>query len=180
MTVKERKISFTSEYDITAHGATYYARKTVMAINDHLEIKDEDGRVAATIQGFFSPIRGKHDFVLADGRTYHFQTETFWKPSYSCVGNGETYTLYRHKGLRCSIFCGDRQVAAFDKNTVVLGGGNEYDIRMDRDVNLMVIVCMVLTINTEDYDEDKQNLISINIGRIGPEARTFDETWEPR
>ena len=51
---------------------------------------------------------------------------------------------------------------------------------MDRDVNLMVIVCMVLTINTEDYDEDKQNLISINIGRIGPEARTFDETWEPR
>ena len=98
VTVKERKISFTSEYDITAHGATYYARKTVMAINDHLEIKDEDGRVAATIQGFFSPIRGKHDFVLADGRTYHFQTETFWKPSYSCIGTARPTRFTGTKG----------------------------------------------------------------------------------
>jgi uncharacterized protein YxjI len=180
VTVQERKISFTSEYDITANGKTYYARKTVLAINDHLEIKDEHGHVAATIQGLFSLIRGKHDFILADGRTYHFQTERFWKPSYSCVGSDETYTLYQHKGLKCSIFRGDRQVAAFDKNSVVFGGGNEYDIRMDSDANLMVIVCMVLTINTADYDGDQQDLISVNWGNIGPEARAFDECWEPR
>jgi hypothetical protein len=84
------------------------------------------------------------------------------------------------RGLRCSIFCGDRQVAAFDKNTVVFGGGNKYDIRMDSDANLMVIVCMVLTINTKDYDDDKQNLLSVDFGNFGHEARAFDEDWEPR
>ncbi len=64
--------------------------------------------------------------------------------------------------------------------TRVLGGGNEYDIRVDSDANLIVILCMVLTINTRDYDEDRQNTVSINFGNLGPEARTFDEDWEPR
>jgi len=179
VTVKERKISFASEYDITAKGATYYARKTVFAINDHLEIKNEDGRVLATIQGFFSPIRGKHDFLMADGRIYHFQAEKLWKPTYSCIGANETYTVYEHKGLRCSVFNGDRQIAAFEKNRIAWGSGNEYDIRMDSDADLLVVLCIVLTINTEDYD-DHQDTVTIDFGHIGPEARAFDETWEPR
>jgi len=103
VTVTEHKLSFASEYDITANDATYFARKTVFAITDHLEIKNSSDVVLATIQGFFSPIRGKHQFILADGKTYEFQTETFWKPTYSCVGPDTTYTLYQHKGLRCSI-----------------------------------------------------------------------------
>ena len=181
VTVKERKISFASEYDITANGATYYARKTIFAISDHLEIKNEGDRVIATIQGFFSPIRGKHDFIMADGRTYHFQTEKLWKRTYSCVGpDGATYTLYQHRGRKCSIFLGDRQIAAFDKNLVVFGSGNEYDVRMDRDADLLVILCMVLTINTEDYDDDGQNSVTVNFGSLGPQARTFDENWQPR
>lgn len=177
--MKERKISFTSEYDIETPGAMYYARKAVFSLTDHLEIKQGE-QVLAVIHGFFSPIRSRHDFVLQNGATYHFQTEKFWKPTYTCEGPDGTYTLYQHKGRRCSIFLGERQVAAFDKNKVVFAGGNEYDVRVDSDANLMLILCMVLTINTEDYDDDKQDMISVDLGNFGPEARPFDESWEPR
>lgn len=179
VTVKEHKFSFASEFDITAGEATYFARKAVLAFNDHLEIKNDAGQVLATIQGFFSPIRGKHQFVMADQRTYQFQTEKLWKTSYSCVGAGASYTLYQHKGLRCSIFNGNRQIAAFEKNQIALGSGNEYDIQMDSDADLMVVVCMVLTINSEDYD-DKQGTFTIDFGHIGPEARPLDQNWQPR
>jgi len=177
VTVKERKIGFTPTYDIEAPGATYNAHKAFFAMNDHLEITHGD-QVVATIQGLFSPLRDKHEFQLADGRTYQYERKQLWKPVDTCEGNGESYTIYEHKGLKCSVFRQDRQIAAFEKNRVVWGNGNEYQIQMDSDADLIVILCIVLTINSGDDQNDET--VTIDFGNIGPEARPFDESWEPR
>lgn len=177
--IKERKLSFTAEYDITAPDATYYARKAFFSLNDHLELQEAGGRVVATIQGSFSPLRDKHEFTFTDGRIYHFECEKVWKQVYTCEGNGEHYTLYQHKGLCYSIFRDDRQIAAVEKNSVVWVNGNEYQVRMDSDADLMLVVCLVLTINSED-DNNQGNTLTIDFGSIGPEDRPFDENWQPR
>jgi uncharacterized protein YxjI len=177
--IDERKLSFASEYDISAPDATYYARKAILSFNDSLTLKTTDGNVLAQIEGHFSPLRSKHDFELSDGRTYEFHCEELWKRVFICVGNQETYHLYEHKGLNYSIFKGDQQVAAFTKNRVVLGKGNHYDIRMNADGDLILVLCMVLTINTAEHDDDDSS-VTIDFGNIGPEGRAFDETWEPR
>jgi uncharacterized protein YxjI len=179
MTVQERKVSFSSEYDITAPADSYYARKAILALTDKIEITKQDGAAAAHIQGHFSPLRSKHDFIFADGRAFTFECEKMWTQVYACQGAGEAYTLYVHRGLKFSIFKDDRQVAAFTKNLVVLGSGNNYEIRMDSDADALLIACMVITINSAEFDDDKES-VSIDFGNIGPQGRRFDEAWEPR
>jgi len=79
--------------------------------------------------------------------------------------------LYEHKGLRYSIFDGDSQIAAFTKNRVVIGSGNEYDIQMNDDADLPLVISMVLTVNTAENDSDKAT-VTVDLGNIGPEEMT--------
>jgi hypothetical protein len=81
--------------------------------------------------------------------------------------------------LKYSIFHQDRQIAAFTKNRLVVGKGNQYEIRMDADASAILVLCLVLTVNSAEYDDD-DNTVTINLGNIGPEARPFDRSWEPR
>lgn len=178
-TIKEHKFSFTAEYDFVAGGAAYSARKAFFSLNDHLEIKDAADQVVATVQGTFSPLRSKHDFALENGRTYHFECAQLWKRVFTCTSENESYTLYEHRGLRCSIFRGEEQVAAFTKNRFILGKGNEYDIRMSAGIDPLLIACMVLSISMAE-DNDGQDTATIDFGNLGPEAQPYDESWRPR
>lgn len=179
-TIKERKFSFTAEYDFTAGGVSYSARKAFFSFNDHLEITSDTGQVAATVQGSFSPIRSKHDFTFGDGRMYHFECAQLWKRVFTCTGQGESYTLYEHKGLRCSVFRDERQIAAFTKNRIVYGKGNQYAVLMDSDADPLLVACMVLSISMAEDNSEDQNTVTFNVGNLGPEARPFDASWQPR
>ena len=178
ISIRERKFSFTSEYDISAPGCNYYARKSILSFNDKLQLRTEGGRELARIKGFFSPLRSRHEFNLSDGRTYRFRCEELWKRVFVCEGGEERFRLYEHRGLKYSIFRNDRQIAAFVKNRVVIGTGNRYEIRMDADADLVIVLCLVLTINCSESDA-KDSSITVDFGNIGPEGRRFDESWEP-
>jgi uncharacterized protein YxjI len=178
ISIRERRLSFASEYDIETPAGDFYARRAVFSFTDHLELKNGDGGVVATIEGKLSPLRNKHSFLLGDGRTYEFGCEKLWTQVFTCEGNGEMYRLYQHKGLSYSVFLAEKQVAAFTKNRVVLGKGNEYELRMNHDADVAVLLCMVLTINTIDHDDDDAT-VTIDFGSIGPEAKHFDESWQP-
>jgi uncharacterized protein YxjI len=179
VTIQERKFSFSSEYDIFATGSSYYARKKIFSFTDKLQLQSEDGRILARIAGSISPLRHRHAFNLADGRSYRFWCEKLWKRVYACEGHGDLFRLYEHRGLRYSIFQGDRQIAAVVKNRLVFGNGNKYEIRMDAGADLILVVCLVMTVNSSEEDNHNQGL-TIDFGNLGPEDRRFDETWEPR
>jgi hypothetical protein len=173
------KFPFTSEYDITASDASYQARKTYFSFNDKIQLQTAEGRVLAMIRGDFSPLRFKHDFnIVHDGKVYRFWCEKIWKQVYICEENQELFRLYEHKGLAYSIFQNDRQIAAFVKNRIVIGKGNKYELRVDSDANLIVILCMELTINASE-DDDKKKSVTIDFGNLGPEDKPFDSNWEP-
>ncbi|HYA95590.1 MAG TPA: hypothetical protein VEC95_04890 [Terriglobales bacterium] len=121
----------------------------------------------------------KHDFELSDGRVYRFRCEKFWRGVFLCEGHQERFRLYQHKGLRYSIFQDERQIAAFIKNRVKIGKGNRYDIEVDTDADLVVVLCLVLTVNTAENDDNRAT-ITVDFGNIGPEDRPFDESWQPR
>lgn len=179
VSIQERKISFTSEYDISTPQGEFYARKTFFSLTDNLELSNAGGQSVAKIEGEISPLRHKHEFFLTDGRQYQFGREKIWTGVYTCEGNGEIYRLYEHRGLNYSIFKDERQIAAFTKNRVVLGKGNEFDLRLDNDADMVLILCMVLTINSSEKDDDDSS-VTIDLGRLLPEDRPFDEAWEPR
>jgi uncharacterized protein YxjI len=179
VTINERCISFSSEYDISTPSGNYYARKKILSFTDQIEIQSEGGAAVAHIEGEFSPLHGRHEFIFHDGRRYQFACEKLWKQVYKCEGNGETYWLYQHKGLKLSIFKDDRQIAAIEKNRIVFGSGNQYQIQVDADANTLLIVCMVITLNSLD-DNDDHDTVTFDLGSIGPEERPYDPAWQPR
>ncbi len=180
VTIRERKLSFRSTYDIFSPGHRYLAEKAFLAFLDKLELRTNTGQLVVTLQSRFTLFRTKYDFVFASGRTYHFICEKIWKRVYVCEGPQETFRLYHHKGLRFSVFKDDDQIAAITKNRLVVGNGNEYDIRMNSDANVVVICWMMLAINTGDKDDEHESTATYDFGNIGPEDRRFDESWVPR
>jgi uncharacterized protein YxjI len=179
VTIQERKFSFFTEYDITTPDATLYAKKQAIALLNKLELQTSSGQVLAKVQAEFSLLRHKYDFDLLDGRVFHFQCDKLWTSVYRCTYGGDVYTLYEHRGLNRSIFRADRQIAAYSKNRISFGKGNEYAIRMDSDADLNLILCMVLALGMSEDNDDHQT-VSIDFGNIGPEARPFDDSWEPK
>lgn len=179
VTIEERKFSFTSKYDIDTPGENWFARKAVFAWPARIQLQHSDGQPIATLQGQFSFFRSRFQFSFSGGRQVLFQCEKRWKGVYVCADAKESWCLYRHHGLRYSIFQGDRQIAAFEKNRVVIGSGNRFSIRMNHDADVAVIVSMVLALNTSEGDDDNQASVSVDLGSIGPEAKHYDESWEP-
>jgi uncharacterized protein YxjI len=178
VTIKEHKFSLRSEYDISAPSVAYSAQKAYFSLLDKLEIQTGDGRVVASLKSHLTVFATDYDFLLADGRTYKFTSEKIWKGVYLCEGSGENYHLYQHKGLLYSIFKGDSQIAAISRNSFVIGSGNEYDIAMNSDADVVVISCMILALNTHESD-DNNDAFTFDFGSIGPEDRKFYESWGP-
>jgi len=179
-TIQERKFSLRSEYDITSPTETWFAQKAILSLLANLEIRNQSDRVLATIHGNFSIFRANYDFALTDGRNFHYACEKIWKGVYSCIGASGSYHLFRHKGVRFSIFEDDTQIAAITRNKLIVGAGHEYDIQMNTTADFLVISCMILALNTEqDSGNDDNNTVTYDFGNIGPEDRKFDELWQP-
>ena len=178
VTIQERKFALRSEYDITVPGDSYYAVRKLFSLHANLQVLTEDRRLLARILGHFSLFRSKYDFIFADGKLYRLWSEQVWKGVYACESPEEKFRLYTHKGVNYSIFNGDRQIAAFSRNRIVIGRGNRFDIQINTDANVLVVICMVLTVNTFTNDDDHAT-VTYDFGNIGPESRPFDTSWEP-
>lgn len=87
------------------------------------------------------------------------------------------FVLYQHKGLNFSIFQNDGHIAADTKNRIKIAGGG-YEIRMNDDANVLVVICMALAVDTAE-SEDDSSTVRYDFGNSGPEERKFDRSWEP-
>jgi len=178
ITIQERSLSLRSEYEIETPGSYFFAKKAAFSFPSRINLQSSDKRQLAKIQSRLSFFREKYDFLLSGGEIFRFQCENRWKRVFVCEDGKERLRVYGHKGLKYSVFQNDLQIAAFEKNRIVFGSGNRYDIRLNDDANVIVIVCIVLAIcNSEDDDHDAG--VSIDLGSIGPEEKPFDERWQP-
>jgi hypothetical protein len=178
VTIQERPASLRTKYDIEAPSCNYFAQKNLFSFPARLQIFTEGRQPVATIVARWSLFREKYDFIFSDGRTYRFWCERVWKAVFACQNGQEKIEMYRHRGLKFSFFQNDVQIAAMEKNRIVMGRGNRYEIRMNSDANLLVIVCMALAVNT-DGTSTRDATVTFDAGNIGPQARQFDESWRP-
>ncbi|HEX4007326.1 MAG TPA: hypothetical protein VHX60_14215 [Acidobacteriaceae bacterium] len=180
VTIQEQKFSFAVKYDIETPHGPMFARKALMSVPAKIELSSgEDGPPIATLQGEFSLLRSRFEFLFADGRAYQFECEKRLKQVYVCDGGDEHYRLIEHHGMRWSVFLADRQIAAVTKSRMVVGDGNHFEIQMNSDADAAVIVSMVLAINTASGDDRNRESVTFDVGNIGPQEQAFDESWEP-
>jgi uncharacterized protein YxjI len=169
---------FTSKYQIESPASIYTAKKRFFLRQDKIRLFSPRDRLLATIRGHFY-FRPKYKIKLADGKVYDFRCQKFWKGVFVCENGLESFRLYQHKRLNYSIFRGDTQIAAFSKNRVKLGGNERYEIQMNDDANLVVIICMALVMDCGEIEDETAGTLTIDLGSLGSEERPFDRSWKP-
>jgi hypothetical protein len=177
ITLKERKFSLSSQYDITGPTCKYYATKSLVPFRGFRLLEGDQKRLLARIRRRLSLFHARYEFQLQHGEVYRFWCEAFWRGVFACEGSGDQYRFYRHKGLSYSLFRADRQVASFVKNRFVIGKGNQYEIRVNGDENTLLVICIALVADALDGVHGEG--LTVDVGNLGPEARPFDEQWEP-
>jgi uncharacterized protein YxjI len=178
ITVQQNVFSFRSEYEIETPGAIYRAQKKLFSLRKIIRLFAPREHLLATVRGYFWSFRSKCSFELAGGKNYHFWCKRIWKRVFVCEGENDTYFLYQHKGLNFSVFQNETQIAAFRRNRLKIGASDRYEILVNDDANILVVVCMALAIDDSDRNEDTF-LLRYDFGYIGTEERKFDRSWEP-
>jgi hypothetical protein len=59
-----------------------------------------------------------------------------------------------------------------------VGSGNEYQIAMNHDADMLLIVAMTLAINTASHDDNNDSSITFDFGSL-LQDRPYDESWRP-
>ena len=176
--VQQRVFAFSSKYEIETPACIFEARKKFFLVWHKIKLFAPHSRLLATIRGHYL-FRPKYKIELSDGKVYHFSCEKFWKSVFVCQNSAESFYLYQHKGLNYSIFQNNFQIAAFSRNRVKLGRTDRYEIQMNGDANLVLVICMALVIDCGEIEDDSAGTVTIDMGSLGPEERPFDKTWQP-
>jgi hypothetical protein len=178
--ITEQQFAFGINYEIVTPTQDYSAKKKYFSFLDNIAITKGNNVPVATIRGYFSPFRKKHDFIFEEGTVFHFWLKKLFLGVYQCQSNQENYYLYQHHGLRLSLYKDDRQIAAIQKQRVTWGKEHEYRIQADSDANSLIPICMMLTISVDDDNDRQQSTVSIDFGSIGPHEKAYDPNWIPR
>ena len=116
----------------------------------------------------------EYEIELTDGRIAAFRRISRRKNIYEAQLGEETYSIYSHKYLSASIFCGDEQVAFLSKRNVVTVLDNDrYKLLCNREtpIELMVIIALI-------WDGIYAYRSGINLGQL-TEYRAPNLDWEP-
>lgn len=74
----------------------------------------------------------------------------------------------------------DEQVAWWDKKRVTWFEGDNYKIVADNKGHYELLIAFCLIIDNYLSNDKGNNSMTIDFGHIGPQARKFDKTWQPK
>jgi hypothetical protein len=109
-----------------------------------------------------------------------FRTESAWRNHYQCRYGADLYDIYGHRGTKYSVYKNATQIAWWQQARVTWFEGDNYKLWADEgsDAELLLAFCLILDESASSGED--QNTLTINFGAIGPQARVFDKTWQPK
>jgi uncharacterized protein YxjI len=178
----QKKISLGDKYQIFTDGQqTHVASRQILQLLPEINLFKTGGeRPRMTINKRMSFLSAKYDITRWDNNVLEFRTVSFWKSYYRCQCGPDNYEIFGHRGRKYSIFKNDQQVAWWDKNAVAWFAGDNYKILANRDCDIELIIDFCLTIDNFYNDNHDGKLLTIDIGQIGPQAKKFDDNWQPK
>ncbi len=178
--VIQKRMAIGNKYSVSVNGTEcYLAKSKVLRFLYEATLHDAQERTVVTIKKRFSILRARYNLQLQEGRTFRFRQESLFKPVYTCTNGVESYEIYGHRGRKFSIFLRGRQVAALEKNQVVILEGDEFLLEADDGLSPELLCGMVLIIDNIHYSRSNHNTVSIDFGNL-LQARTCNENWKPR
>jgi uncharacterized protein YxjI len=179
--INQKKLSFNDKYQIFIDGQqthfavirSLYSSATELIEKESGKVKYIIGKKWTLFTTSFSLIRLEDDNILA------FRTRSFWKRHYFCVVGMDMYDIYGHTGRKYSVYKNEIQVAWWAQEAVAWFNGDNYKIVADKDCDYELIISFCLAIDAA-FSNDNSGILSIRTGSMGPQAKRFDESWQPK
>jgi uncharacterized protein YxjI len=179
--ITQKKISIGDKYNIFTNGQpTHKVSKQPLQLLAKIRLFESNGITPdVIINRRFTWLKPAYDITIKNLQVLAFRTRSFWKRHYRCQSNSDIYDIYRHRGLKYSIFKNNQQIAWWEKSTITWFEGDNYRIIANNDCDTDLIISFCLIIDNISGHHDTQ-IMTINIGNIGFQAKTFDSLWQPK
>lgn len=147
ISIRQKRFSLSDRYTIKIDGEKQYkARRGFFSLK--IKLADERGQLRATIKKSLVRFgKGRYSLSFPENERYRFNRLSSKKGVWELENGESTYTLYGHEGYAYSLFQGEQQIAACKKNEVVIGGGDNFDIKADFDVDIEKVISIFLIID---------------------------------
>jgi len=180
--INQKKISIGDKYQVFIDGVqTHRAAAKIFRVFSEINLFDLNSDFPEmTIKRRFAFLAAKFDISKKDGIIYELVTKSFWKSHLQCVWGSDVYDVYSHRGRKRSVYKNDKQVAWWDKKAVTWFNGDNYKIIADKDCDKLLIISFCLAVDNYTSNDKNKGAVNFNVGRIGPQARKFDPSWQPK
>lgn len=183
--ISQNKISVSDKYQIYIEGQKkYFASaklfRLLSEINlfNYTENKTENNAVFI-IKKKWNWFKTTYDLRRFDNNVFEFTTKNMWKRHYNCIVGQDNYEIFGHNGRKYSIYKNDKQVAWWDKESVSWFNGDNYKIIADNDCDYCIIISFCLVIDNSASNDNDGNMVTIDLGNFGSQAKEFDKNWQP-
>lgn len=180
--INQKKISIGDKYKIFIDGQqTHFASRQLFRLLPEIRLYEAGSECEKmTVKKRLSFFKARYDITRWDNNVLEFRTISFWKLHYQCQVGADTYDIYGHRGRKYSIYKNDKQVAWLSKAAVSWFAGDNYKIIADRDCDAELLISFCLVIDNFRNDNHDGSTVTYDIGHIGPQAKKFDPTWQPK
>jgi hypothetical protein len=122
----------------------------------------------------------RYQLTRWDRNVFDFCSQSLWRSHYRCGYGADTYDIYGHRGTKHSVYKNDRQVAWWQQARVTWFEGDNYQIWADEDSDAELLIAFCLILDEPTSQGEGQTTLTVNLGSIGPQAKVFDKTWQPK
>jgi uncharacterized protein YxjI len=180
--INQKKISIGDKYQIFVDGQQTHSASTKLfrwlaEINLFENGSDRPKYVIKKKWTFFNT---SFDLRRWDNNVLVFRTKSFWKRHYQCQVGQDLFEIFGHRDRKYSIYKNYKQIAWWDKRAVAWFNGDNYKIIADKDCDHELIISFCLIIDNTQSNDNGGNTLTIDVGNIGPQAKKFDPTWQPK
>jgi uncharacterized protein YxjI len=179
--IRQNKFSIGDKYRVSVNGTLKYvaSRQPIQLMAEILVFNASSDILKAKINKHFHLFKANYEITFSDGTICFFQTVSYLRSHYNCQIATDIYDIYGHRGRKYSIYRNDQQIAWWEKEMITLLEGDEYKITANEDCNAELLICFCLIIDNYANGNHGENVLTINWGYLGLQARKFDKTWRP-
>lgn len=179
--IHQNKFSIGDKYRVFIDGALKYtvSRQPIQLLAEILVFNADNNVLKLKINKRFHLFKANYEITFSNDITCSFRTVSYLRSNYSCQLGEDIYDIYRHRGRKYSIYRNNQQVAWWEKGTITIMEGDEYKITASSDCNAELLMCFCLITDNYATGNHGENILTINWGYLGLQARQFDENWLP-
>ncbi len=179
--INQKKISIGDKYQVFVDGQqTHRASAKIFRIFAEINLFETTNDFPVmTIKRKFSFFKARFDITRKNGGLVALRTISFWRSHFQCNNGPDLYDIYGHRGRKYSVYKNDRQIAWWDKQAVSWFNGDNYKIIANKNCDKELVISLCLAIDNYASNDNEKKALNFDIGKIGPQARKFDPSWQP-